>query len=30
MKCTFSWLQEHPETEASLDDILYARTDLTL
>ena len=30
MKFTLSWLKEHPDTEASLDDILYALTDLTL
>ncbi len=29
MKFTLSWLKEHLETEASLDDILYALTDLT-
>ena len=28
MKFTLSWLKEHLETEASLDDILYALTDL--
>ena len=30
MKFTLSWLKEHLETEASLDDILYALTDLGL
>lgn len=30
MKFTLAWLKEHLETDASLDDILYARTDLTL
>ncbi len=29
MKFTLSWLKEHLETEASLDGILYARTDLS-
>ncbi len=30
MKFTLSWLKDHLETEASLDDILYALTDLGL
>lgn len=30
MKFTLSWLKEHLETDASLDDILYALTDLGL
>ncbi|ARE39586.1 Phenylalanyl-tRNA synthetase beta chain [Rhodovulum sp. P5] len=30
MKFTLSWLKQHLETEASLDDILYALTDLGL
>ena len=30
MKFTFSWLKDHLETEASIDDILYALTDLGL
>ncbi|PWE32442.1 phenylalanine--tRNA ligase subunit beta [Maritimibacter sp. 55A14] len=30
MKFTLSWLRQHLETEASLDDILYALTDLGL
>lgn len=30
MKFTLSWLKEHLDTEASLDDILYALTDLGL
>ena len=30
MKFTLSWLKKHLETEASLDDILYALTDLGL
>ena len=30
MKFTFSWLRDHLETKASLDDILYALTDLGL
>jgi phenylalanyl-tRNA synthetase beta chain len=30
MKFTLSWLRDHLETEASLDDILYALTDLGL
>ncbi|MGB0852421.1 MAG: phenylalanine--tRNA ligase subunit beta [Pikeienuella sp.] len=30
MKFTMSWLKEHLETDASLDDILYALTDLGL
>ncbi|MEN8709865.1 MAG: phenylalanine--tRNA ligase subunit beta, partial [Paracoccaceae bacterium] len=30
MKFTLSWLKEHLETNASLDDILYALTDLGL
>ena len=28
MKFTLSWLKDHLETEASLDEILYALTDL--
>ena len=30
MKFTLSWLKDHLETDASLDDILYALTDLGL
>ena len=30
MKFTLSWLKDHLETEASLDDILYTLTDLGL
>ena len=30
MKFTLNWLKEHLETEASLDEILYALTDLGL
>ncbi|MDE3029449.1 MAG: hypothetical protein KGH84_13765, partial [Paracoccaceae bacterium] len=30
MKFTLSWLKDHLETEASLDEILYALTDLGL
>jgi phenylalanyl-tRNA synthetase beta chain len=30
MKFTLSWLKDHLETEATLDDILYALTDLGL
>ena len=30
MKFTLSWLKDHLDTEASLDDILYALTDLGL
>ena len=30
MKFTLSWLKEHLETDASLEDILYALTDLGL
>ena len=30
MKFTLSWLKEHLETDAALDDILYALTDLGL
>jgi phenylalanyl-tRNA synthetase beta chain len=30
MKFTLSWLQDHLETSASLDEILYALTDLGL
>ena len=30
MKFTLSWLKDHLETEAPLDDILYALTDLGL
>ena len=30
MKFTLSWLKDHLETEAALDDILYALTDLGL
>ncbi|MDB4179171.1 hypothetical protein N9749_02285, partial [Amylibacter sp.] len=30
MKFTLSWLKEHLKTDASLDDILYALTDLGL
>ena len=30
MKFTLSWLKDHLETEASLEDILYALTDLGL
>ena len=28
MKFTLSWLKEHLDTQATLDDILYALTDL--
>ena len=30
MKFTLSWLKEHLETDASVEDILYALTDLGL
>ena len=30
MKFTLSWLKSHLETDASIDDILYALTDLGL
>jgi len=30
MKFTLSWLKDHLETDASLDDITYALTDLGL
>ena len=30
MKFTLSWLKDHLETEATLDEILYALTDLGL
>ena len=30
MKFTFSWLKEHLDTTASLDEVVYALTDLGL